>query len=134
MPGIAQKAGLKYKRAANSWITPPLGWPIAGRSTVTRRKSLVLLALSVAILAVAWQPAAAQQTKLDAATIKAGLRTTSIEEEGFVDRVLTLMDEGTLPQSMVHGTFFWATKKPRHKFQYFKFAMIVRASRIGVRL
>jgi hypothetical protein len=101
---------------------------------VTRGNSLVLLTLLVAILAAAYQPAAAQQTKLDAATIKAGLRTTAIEEKGFVDRVLKLMDEGVLPQSMVHGTFLWAKKKPRHKFQYFKFAMIVRASRIGVRL
>ena len=101
---------------------------------VIRTKSLVLLALLVAILAPAYRPAAAQQTKLDAATIKAGLHTTAIEEQGFVDRVVALMDEGTLPQSLVHGTFFWARKKPRHKFQYFKFAMIVRASRIGVRL
>ena len=101
---------------------------------VTRTKSLVLLVLSVAILASAYRPATAQQTKLDAATIKAGLHTTAIEERGFVDRVVALMDKGTLPQSMVRGTFLWARKKPRHKFQYFKFAMIVRASRIGVRL
>jgi hypothetical protein len=101
---------------------------------VTRRQSLVLLILSVAILAAASGPAAAQQTKLDAKTIKMGLETTVIEEKGFVDRVVKLMEEGILPQSMVHGTFFWAKKKPRHKFQYFKFAMIVRASRIGVRL
>ena len=101
---------------------------------VTRRKSLVLLVFSAAILAASQQPAAAQQTKLDAATIKAGLRTTTIEEKGFVDRVLDLVEEKVLPESMVHGTFFWAKKKPRHKFQYFKFAMIVRASRMGVRL
>ena len=101
---------------------------------VTRTKSLVLLVLLVAIQAVVCQPAAAEQTKLDAATIKAGLHTTTDEEGGFVSRVVTLMNQGTLPRSMVHGTFFWARKKPRHKFQYFKFAMIVRASRIGVRL
>jgi len=101
---------------------------------VTRTKSLVLLALSMAILAAGYGPAVAQQTRLDAATIKAGLHTTDIEEGGFVDRVVLLRDAGTLPESMVHGTFFWARKKPRHKFQYFRFGMIVRASRIGVRL
>ncbi len=62
------------------------------------------------------------------------LHTTTIEEAGFVGRVVALMGQGTLPKSMVHGTFLWARKKPRHKFQYFRFAMIVRASRIGVRL
>ncbi len=98
------------------------------------KQSLVLLLLSAAILAAANQPVAAQQTRLDAATIKAGLRTTTTEEKGFVDRVLLLVDQKTLPQSMVHSTYFWAKKKPRHKFQYFRFAMIVRASRIGVRL
>lgn len=101
---------------------------------MTRTKSLVLLFLSVAILAAAHRPAAAQQTDLDGPTIRAGLRTTFIETQGFVDRVVALRDAGVLPESMVNGTFFWAKAKRRHKFQYFKFAMIVRASRIGVRL
>lgn len=101
---------------------------------VTRTQSLVLLALLAAILAAAQRPAAAQQTRLDAATIKAGLDTTDIETKGFVERVVALRDAGTLPESMVNGTFFWARKKPLHKFQYFRFGMIVRASRIGVRL
>ena len=97
-------------------------------------KYLVPAVLLVAILSAACRPATAQQTELDAATIKAGLHTMATEEKGFVDRVVALRDKGTLPQSLVHGTFLWARKKPKHKFQYFKFAMIVRASRIGVRL
>jgi hypothetical protein len=101
---------------------------------VIRTKSLVLAVLLVAIPSVACRPAKAQITKLDAPTIKAGLHTTAIEEKGFVDRVVTLRDKGALPQSLVRSTFLWARKKPKHKFQYFKFAMIVRASRIGVRL
>ncbi len=71
---------------------------------------------------------------LTAEEIKAGLRTVSIEEEGFVDRVVDLAHRGVLPTSMVESTFQWARKKAEHRFQYFKRAMIVRAARIGVRL
>jgi hypothetical protein len=35
---------------------------------------------------------------------------------------------------MFDSTFLWARKKPRHKFQYFKQALTVRAAGIGVTL
>ncbi|MGD0381924.1 MAG: hypothetical protein ABSA77_00285 [Thermoguttaceae bacterium] len=77
----------------------------------------------------------ANTTRLDATTMKAALRTTTIEEAGFIDYVLAKVNKGLLPADMVDGTFQWARKKPyKHRFQYFKQALIVRAERIGVNL
>jgi hypothetical protein len=78
--------------------------------------------------------AAAQERRLDAEQIKAGLRTTTVEENGFVDRVVLLVENGFLPARTVYTTFLWARKKPKHKFQYFRRAMIIRARELGIRL
>ena len=71
---------------------------------------------------------------LDAETMKAVLRTATMEEEGFIQRVLDLSKSGRLPAGMVEGTFQWARHKPSHKFQYFKQALIFRAQQAGVDL
>ena len=89
---------------------------------------LVLLAL----LATWDRQHAFAGTKLDAETMKAALKTTTTEENGFVDRVVTAATNGTLPASVVDTTFQWARKKSKHKFQYFKHALIKVAADQGV--
>lgn len=79
-------------------------------------------------------PVQAETTRLNAAQIKAGLRTATPEEEGFVERVVGLAQAGTLPPQLVESTFQWARKKPKYRFQYFKRGMIVRAAQLGVSL
>jgi hypothetical protein len=91
--------------------------------------SIVLLAL----LATVWVRTA-EASPLDAATMKAVLRTAAPEEDGFIDRVLARVDNGTLPLEMVEGTFLWAKRKPFHKFQYFKAALTQRAQAAGITL
>jgi hypothetical protein len=81
-----------------------------------------------------WADAARAAPRLDAEEIKAALHTAAPEEDGFVDRVVDLAHRGVLPLSMVDSTFQWARKKNRHRFQYFKRGMILRAARIGVQL
>jgi hypothetical protein len=72
---------------------------------------------------------------LDAAKIKAGLRTATPEEHGFVERVVDLAKKGKIPPSMVESTFQWARKRPfQHRFQYFKRAMIERAKKEGIKI
>lgn len=92
------------------------------------------LVLPCFVAAMAWACADQAQAlpQLDAAQIKAGLRTAAPEEEGFVERVVGMVNKGTLPLSLVDSTFEWARKKPVNKFQYFKRALIVRAARIGI--
>jgi len=97
-----------------------------GRAWVGR---LLLLLIAIALTAGLCSPCPASD-RLDADTIKAGLRTTTIEEEGYVARVLHMADEGQIPYSMIDSTFQWARKKPRHKFQYFKHAMDIRIAKM----
>lgn len=98
------------------------------------KKSLVVTLLFVVFVSWTDRQASAQQRPLTAAIMRAELRTIPIEEQGFIDRVLDLVDEGVLPSAMVLSTFDWARKKRDHKFQYFRFGMIVRAAAIGVKL
>lgn len=97
------------------------------------RKSLTLAAL-LAVLAVCGAQTAEAATRLDAKTMKAALRTATPEEDGFIDYVLDRVEAGNLPRSLVTSTFLWARKKPRRKFQYFKYGLIIRARRRGIRL
>jgi hypothetical protein len=92
------------------------------------------IVLALALLAAAWTRTAEAAFPLDADTMKAALRTAEPEEDGFIDYVIRRVNKGTLPQDMVESTFLWARKKPRHKFQYFKEALIVRAKDAGIKL
>lgn len=73
-------------------------------------------------------------TKLDVETIKAGLQTVTKEEDGFVQRVVTLMDQGKLPRKTVETAYLWAKRKPQRKFQYFRQALILLAARQGIKI
>ncbi len=97
----------------------------------TRTKLVVMLA----VLAFTWISASvkADSSRLDAAVMKAALRTATAEEGGFIDDMLIKVNKGTLPADLVDSTFQWARKKPyKHRFQYFKQALIVRAAGIGI--
>ena len=97
------------------------------------RKSLTLAVL-LAVLAVCRTQTAEAATRLDAKTMKAALHTATPEEDGFIDYVLDRVQADKLPRSLVTSTFIWARKKPRRKFQYFKYGLIIRARRRGIRL
>lgn len=65
--------------------------------------------------------------RLDADTLKYALGVGRKEDKEFIDRVVAMMKSGDLPQSLVEKCFFWAKKKPKHKFYYFKRALIALA-------
>jgi hypothetical protein len=89
----------------------------------------IIVALSFAMAA-----RAATASPLDADTMKAALRTAAPEEGGFIDEVLAKVDKKVLPLDLVESTFLWARKKPRNQFQYFKRALILRATQQGISL
>lgn len=96
------------------------------------RRSWIALTLSLSGLAVLGvRPAWARET-LDPEEMKAALRTTTIEDQGFIEKVVILAERGTLSPALVWKTFLWARRKPEHKFQYFRKAMILQALREGV--
>lgn len=94
-------------------------------------RPILMLVLVVGVWLAGTSRAAAQ---LDAQTMRSALRTATPEEEGFIDHVLTLVDQGRLPRALVESTFQWARKKPRHRFQYFRYGLILRAAREGIAL
>lgn len=96
-----------------------------------RRQLAAVILVLVTVFAARWTAA---DSALDAGVIKAGLKTAAPEEDGFVDRVVGLANRGTIPPKLVDSTFQWAREKPRHKFQYFKRGLILRARKIGVEL
>lgn len=73
-------------------------------------------------------------TALTVSVMKAALRTTTPSEGRFVERVVRLANKGTLPVDMVASTFQWARKKPNLQFQYFKWGITSRASKMDVTL
>ena len=104
------------------------------------RHSAVFLG-AVLVAALAWTLVDAASSRgdtagvgLDANTMKAALHTATAEEQGFIDRVLAKVAKGTLPANIVQSTFLWARKKTRYQFQYFKYALTLRASELGVQL
>lgn len=99
------------------------------RSFVTR-----VLGAAVLVGAALVSPLQGGNPRLNAAQIKAGLRTATPEENGFVDRVVGLAQAGTLPPQLVESTFQWARKKPKFQFQYFKRGVTLRAAKLGITL
>ena len=99
-----------------------------------QRKSLAFIVLLFVFLLLCATARPAPARRLDAKTIKAGLRTARPDENRFVDDALALVKQGKLASKLVYSTFQWARKKPRRKYQYFKKALRLRAARIGVEL
>jgi len=70
----------------------------------------------------------AGKVQFDAEKIKAALQTVTLEEKGFVDRALRMVDEEKLSPELVQGTFVRARKQQRLKFQQFKFGLLAQVS------
>jgi len=93
------------------------------------------LLFAAVLLPVCWVALSISPTwaePLDAKTMKVALHTATPQEDGFIDRVVALMEKGTLPRALVESTFLWARKKTRNKFYYFKYGLIRRAAEIGI--
>ena len=68
-------------------------------------------------------------------TLESVLLARRPEEFAFIEQVVALVDDGTLPRSLVDSTLQWTRKKkPRRPLQYFHAALRVRAKAIDVDL
>jgi hypothetical protein len=97
------------------------------------KPAYLTIAMILVLLAMSWDRTA-EASPLDADVMRAALHTATPEEDGFIDRVLARVDKGTLPLDMVESTFLWARRKTRHKFQYFKAGLILRAQAAGINI
>lgn len=67
--------------------------------------------------------------------LKTKLRPRTPAEFAFVERVVTMAEQGKLPLRTVRSTFNWARKKRRpFRFPYFRRAVQIQAARLGIRL
>ncbi len=63
-----------------------------------------------------------------------GLLARTPEERAFVSKVVALVNDGTLPQSLVQSTFLWARYKKPYPMPFFQQALKLRAQAAGIRL
>ena len=69
--------------------------------------------------------------------LEKGLRARRPKEFQFVDLVVKMVRNDTLPLAMVKSTFLWARKKAdstRYPFPYFERALRVRATKQGIKI
>jgi hypothetical protein len=99
-----------------------------------RRSFLAMVSVPPLAAALTRSAVAVSPPSLDAATIKAALRTATPEEGCFVERIVAMTNAGRIPVELVDSTLQWARKKPKHRFQFFKQALIVRAAKQGIEL
>ena len=97
------------------------------------RRSLAVSIL-LATLAAAWAPSARAASPLTADVMIVALRPELPGDRNYLTYVAALLDQGQLPRHLVESTFLWAREKPRHKYRYFKHALIVRADAVGIDL
>ncbi len=63
-----------------------------------------------------------------------GLLARTPDERAFVNKVVALVNDGTLPQSLVQSTFLWARYKKPYPMPFFQQALKLRAQSVGIRL
>jgi len=71
---------------------------------------------------------------LNAELLKAALHTATPEEDGFIEYVVGLVEQGKLPAQIVQSAYLWAQKRPKYRFQYFKRAVIYLAAQKGIQI
>jgi hypothetical protein len=98
------------------------------------RKSFALLIVSL-VFTIAWSRSALATPIFDPEQVKAILHTATVEENGFVTWVVTMVNQGKFPADLFESTLLWARKRPAHnRFEYFKQALILRAAGVGIDL
>ncbi len=93
----------------------------------------LLLVVALVLLSSA-RICVADTVALDVEKMKVALHTATPQEKGFIEYVVARVQAGTLPLDLVESTFLWARKKPTRKFYYFKFGLIERAAKRGIKL
>jgi hypothetical protein len=67
--------------------------------------------------------------------LETGLKARLPEEFAFIDTVVTLVDNGTLPRDMVDGVFFWVRKnrnQRKYMVPYFERLLRLKAKQAGI--
>ncbi len=62
-----------------------------------------------------------------------GLKARRPQEFEFIDMIVALVDEGTLPETVVNASFNWARhQNTKYPYQYFVRAIRILGARLGI--
>jgi hypothetical protein len=128
------------------WDVPPRG---DGQSALKEALIMLRVCLAAAVIVVLAIPRTA--SVVTAATgsgvtsgpavqvtlkeqLEKGLRARRPVEFAFVAEVVQAVEDDRLPIRLVNVSYDWALKQPRHRFQYFEFAITKLAKKQGVAL
>ncbi len=109
-------------------------------SAKTRLSIVLLLAALALAISIAEQSGAQVVSNGSAVTVtlreqlEFGLLARTPDERAFVAKVVALVNDGTLPQSLVQSTFLWARYKKPYPMPFFRQALILRAQAVGISL
>lgn len=145
---IARWHDIRYKHAAFLRASFRAHTSIAGSGqlrirmlTAKMRLSIVFLLATLGIgIGLTGQSGAQVVSTGSAVTVtlreqlEFGLLARTPDERAFVAKVVALVNDGTLPQSLVQSTFLWARYKRPYPMPFFRQALILRAQSIGIRL
>src|SRR5688500_10871699 len=102
-----------------------------------RMLPLLLIGLLFAPASVDRRPLAAQTIEANVADLKqqleSGLKARRPEEFEFIEKVVTMVGNDTLPLDLVMSTFLWTRKNPKareYPFVYFQRALRERAKKL----
>ncbi len=100
---------------------------------------LILAVCFVTIGFVGHEPIASQAVAAEVADLhqqlKSGLKARRPEEFAFIQKVVTMVENDTLPLDLVMSTFLWTRKNPKareYPFVYFQAALRERAKKLGI--
>jgi hypothetical protein len=104
-----------------------------------RRAFLQLVPIGSAFLtglvASSWIDASRANTLTLREQLEKGLKARLPEEFAFIDTVVTMVDNGTLPRDMVDGVFFWVRKnrnERKYMVPYFERLLRLKAKQVGI--
>ncbi|MFN5757669.1 MAG: hypothetical protein ACK52C_11840 [Planctomycetia bacterium] len=96
--------------------------------------AVVALAMPTAAIHADEPPAVGKIAGLED-RLKTGLRARRPEEHRFIERVVLLVREGSLPGTLVDSTYLWAIERQKkYPYPLFERALRIQADRLGVDL
>lgn len=91
-------------------------------------------ALLLALLATGRTLPVQAESPLTEEMMFAVLRPELPDDRDYLTYLAALLSNNDIPRHLVESTLLWAREKPRHKYRYFKRALIIRANDLGIKL
>jgi hypothetical protein len=92
-------------------------------------------AFGIGLITTCWMDASRAAPLTLREQLEKGLKARLPEEFAFIDTVVTMVDNGTLPRDMVDGVFFWVRQnrnQRKYMVPYFERLLRLKAKQAGI--